>query len=355
MDKYLVKKSKPDTQSDDSNQSTSSEQTNKEKAEDLKHKIVRKFNEDWQNLYFVTEQDGKPFCLLCRDVQPENRKFNIERHFNSKHNDINTKFPLSSDKRAKEINRLKANLQSERSIVKRFLTTNELVSIASYNVAFNLAKSGKPYTDGEFFKDLMCTSVEILCNNMDKKVNENILNNIKMMPLSDNTISRRVNSIGVDIERNLKSDLEKCQCFSLALDESTDICDTAQLVFWVRYTIDMENYHENILAMIPLNEQTRGEDIFNAFKTVHTRFNIDLKKLVSVCSDGAPSMTGKYAGFIARLKRYMVENGVKHELIAYHCIIHQENLCGKTIGNDNNVLQTITKVRSTEISTHSQV
>lgn len=169
MDKFLEKKSKSDTQSDDSNQSQCSEKSSKEKQEDLKHKAARKFNNDWENLYFVIEQNGKPFCLLCNDVGTENRKYNIERHFNSRHNGINTKFPLLSDQRAKEIDRLKKNLRSERSIVKRFLSPNELLSFASYDIAFNLAKSGKPYTDGHFFKNLMCSTVEILCENVEKK------------------------------------------------------------------------------------------------------------------------------------------------------------------------------------------
>lgn len=150
MDKYLTKKTKSDNQSDGSNtsdQNRSAEKISKEKQDDLKHKSVRKFHNEWEKDYFVVEQNGKPFCLLCRDIGTENRKFNIERHFNSKHSEINTKFPLSSAERAKEIDRLKNSLKSEQSIVKRFLTTNELVTMASYDISFNLAKFGKPYTD----------------------------------------------------------------------------------------------------------------------------------------------------------------------------------------------------------------
>ena len=45
-------------------------------------------------------------------------------------------------------------------------------------------------------------------------------------------------------------------------------------------------------------------------------------------SAGAPVMTGKQNGFATLLAK-----SVPHEIIAHHCIIHQENLCGKTLEN----------------------
>lgn len=150
--------------------------------------------------------------------------------------------------------------------------------------------------------------------------------------------------MGKNIENTLKNDLQNCHSFSLALDETTDIGDTSQLVFWVRYIDDSGNVKENLLALVPLKEQTRAIEIFEAFLLVVSRFNLDLTKLVCVCTDGAPAMTGKYNGFIARLKKYMDENGIKHKLISYHCILHQENLCAKSMEGGCDVLKTITEV-----------
>lgn len=88
--------------------------------------------------------------------------------------------------------------------------------------------------------------------------------------------------IGAEIEANLKHDLQECDFFSIALDETTDICDVAQLIFWVRY-VKNGQIHENMLALVPLTEQTRACDIFDAFMKVVARFNLDLSKLASVC------------------------------------------------------------------------
>jgi len=47
-------------------------------------------------------------------------------------------------------------------------------------------------------------------------------------------------------------------------------------------------------------------------------------KINSVCTDGAPVMTGKINGCVALLKQFL-----DRELFSYHCIIHQEALCAK--------------------------
>jgi len=52
---------------------------------------------------------------------------------------------------------------------------------------------------------------------------------------------------------------------------------------------------------------------------------LDVNKIVSVTTDGAPSMTGKDAGFVNLFTKH-----VGHPLVAFHCIVHQEALCEKS-------------------------
>lgn len=53
------------------------------------------------------------------------------------------------------------------------------------------------------------------------------------------------------------------------------------------------------------------------------RKGIVWEKINSVCTDGAPAMTGKINGCVALLKQFL-----GRELFSYHCI-HQEALCAK--------------------------
>lgn len=235
-------------------------------------------------------------------------------------------------------------------MVRSFLEKNETLTSTSYQIAFDIAKSAKPYTDGEFHKKLLQTTITTLCTNFDDKVKSNLLDNVRLLSLSGQTISRRIHDLGTHIEIKLKNDLQKCHSFALALDETTDIADVSQLVFWVRYVIDMNTFGEELLALVPLNEQTRAIDIFNAFLSVISRFNLDLKKLACICTDGAPAMTGKTNGFVASVQKHMKQNGIQHELIAYHCILHQENLCAKAIEKGNNVLAIVTEVHKLNFS-----
>ena len=51
---------------------------------------------------------------------------------------------------------------------------------------------------------------------------------------------------------------------------------------------------------------------------------IKFSKLLRVCNDGAPSMIGRTAGTGAIHERFL-----DRPLLIYHCIIHQECMCGK--------------------------
>ena len=95
---------------------------------------------------------------------------------------------------------------------------------------------------------------------------------------------------------------------------------------------------EDFLSIETLATRTRGEDIFIAVKNACIRSGLDLKYLRGICTDGAPAMTSNQQGFVARFLDYVFNGYDNKELINFHCIIHQEALCAKSV-----VLNTILK------------
>jgi hypothetical protein len=95
------------------------------------------------------------------------------------------------------------------------------------------------------------------------------------------------------LEKQLRNQLKSCQAFSIALDESTDISDTAQIIFWIRFVSEDLSIHEELLALHGKKDQTRGIDILQEFNKAMSKFQLNLEKMVLVTTDGAPAMTGK--------------------------------------------------------------
>ena len=100
---------------------------------------------------------------------------------------------------------------------------------ASYLVAELVAKSKKPHTVGE---SLILPACKAIVNVM---LGPDAVKEIAKVPLSDNSIARRIDDMSADIESIV---LEKIRCsgkFALQLDESTDISGHAQLLANVRF------------------------------------------------------------------------------------------------------------------------
>ena len=105
---------------------------------------------------------------------------------------------------------------------------------------------------------------------------------------------------------------------------------------------------EKLIELIPLKGQTRGEDICEAvlecLRIGLTTKGINKNHLVSVATNGAPSMTGAHKGFIVLLQK-----SLDRQLLTFHCILHQEALCAQTFPPEctqvmNVVIQIINKI-----------
>ena len=88
---------------------------------------------------------------------------------------------------------------------------------------------------------------------------------------------------------------------------------------------------------------TRGEDLFEKLLLAMRKFNLPFEKLGEIATDGAPAMVGSQKGSTALLEKELTRCGLAaDDLVVCHCIIHQQNLCAKSL-QLRNIMSTIIK------------
>ncbi|XP_075933644.1 general transcription factor II-I repeat domain-containing protein 2-like [Anarhichas minor] len=279
----------------------------------------RVFNLQWSNDYFFVQCKEKAVCLICQEAVAVFKEFNLRRHYESRHKDKYDN--LQGQMRADKLSKLKSGLLAQQNTFVRQAQLNQSSVRAQL-----IASSGKPFTDGEFVKKCLNAVAEEVCP--EKK---DVFNAVS---LSASTITRRIEEIGGNVYAQLQQKTKEFYFFSLALDESTDVQDTAQLLIFIRGVSANFEMCEELAALQSLKGTSTGEDIFGKVCQTMEELDIDWSKLASITTDGAPSMVGASRGLIGRMNREMEERGLTAP-IQVHCLIHQQALCCKVLKWDS--------------------
>uniref|UniRef100_A0A3P9IIY1 SPIN-DOC-like zinc-finger domain-containing protein n=1 Tax=Oryzias latipes TaxID=8090 RepID=A0A3P9IIY1_ORYLA len=291
------------------------------------HTDKRHFKQKGEDDYFFAEISSKAVCLICQQSVAVLKEYNIRRHYETKHAVFSR---YKGEARKKKSSELPSKLRSQQATLKRPSTAQDCATRASYEISALIAKSGRSFSTGDFVKEKSFFS---------------------QISLSRNTVTRRVEDLSRDIGDQLTVKSRDFVAFSLACDESTDISDSAQLLVFVRgINADMEMTQE-LAGLETLRGTTKGEDLFAAVSRVLDKYNLSWDKMVGITTDGAPAMIGKKAGLTALISQKVSECGGK--VAQYHCILHQEQLCAKTIGLADvvrDVVKIINCIRSKALS-----
>lgn len=202
-------------------------------------------------------------------------------------------------------------------------------------LAFKLAKASKPVSKGEFLKECMVKIAGLLCPESKDK--------FEKISLSCRTVTRCVELIDEDIASEIQKRQRFFRLYSLALNESNNIKDTAQLLIFIQGINDSFEITEEFLTMEFLKGKTRGQDLYEWVSAVIERMKLLWSKLANVTMDGSLNLTGKNVGLLKRIQDKVKEENPDQDVIFLHCIIHQESLC-KSVLHLNHVENPVVKL-----------
>ena len=192
---------------------------------------------------------------------------------------------------------------------------------ASYLVSMRIAKEKKPHTIAE---KLILPCCKDIVNSM---FGEESAKKLNVIPLSDNTVQRRISDISDDIKDQVINEIKEAETFAIQLDESTDISSMAQLLVFARYAKGSTfkgKYLQRRVLILPsasfhYNWRRHLWSCVELFRCQWTWW-----ENVSGCTtDGAPAMLGCRSGFVSRV------NAVNPEVKNVHCMFHRQAYTGR--------------------------
>ena len=193
---------------------------------------------------------------------------------------------------------------------------------ASYNISLLIVKAGKPHTIGE---ELILPAVKEVIKTVLHKSPEQV---IKLIPLSDNSVQRRVDK--------------------MRLDESTLLGNELLLLAYVCF-IKSGSLCQELLFACLLETDTKGESVYRAVEDYFQKKSIPLTNIISCATDGASSMVGCHHGFLSYLKKAVPK------VLTVHYVIHQQHLVAKNLSEKlheslSTVITAVNKIKANALN-----
>ncbi|XP_045483145.1 zinc finger BED domain-containing protein 5-like [Harmonia axyridis] len=319
MDRFLLNKKQVGSSNDSEEASTSG-------GREAKKRKYRKYDDSYLDFGFTSievNNEEKPQCVLCLKILSSESMLpsKLKRHLETIH-------PTMVAKSRDFFHRKLQNLKKTKNVFTQQASVPNNALLASFKVAYRVAKCKKPHTIAE---ELILPAAIDMVNIM---VGESAGKLISKVPLSNNTISRRIHDIADDLNYQLIEKM-KSKDFGLQLDEATDSNSDAHLICYVRFLAD-NIIVEDLLFCKSITESAKAEDLFEILDKFIAESGLDWEKCIGVCTDGARSMSGRYGG-VQALIRKKAPNAMWT-----HCIIHREALASKSMSSElNQVLECV--------------
>lgn len=310
--------------SDDAKSATTSAGFSKNKLR--KKTVVRKWNEDYIKYgFYLTEEEKtkpmpRPTCMICPKLSLANQAMvpnKLNRHLLKNH-------PGLQFKQKSYFMTLKQNMQKSAKTMGDLVAPSRNAPLvrASFRIAHLLALHKKPFTEAE---DVVGPSLQIAAEELFDK---NALSKVREIPLSNDTMTRRVDAIAQDLEDQIMTKIRTSPWYGIQFDESTDFTNRAQLIGFVRFVdLEKEDIFEDFLFCEDVGVDTTGEAISKTVLKILTENQITLSQCSKITTDGAAGMTGIRNGAVAKIKK------LAPNCEGTHCDLHRENLASKPLNS----------------------
>ncbi|MBN3296790.1 ZBED5 protein, partial [Amia calva] len=173
--------------------------------------------------YTAKEEEPRPLCVVCCEILSNEsmKPAHLRHHFTTKHVILRMSLLTFSE---------------ETSTIRNSAIPVSKAQEASYHTSLRIAKAGKPHTFGE---ELWLPFAKVLMH----------------------TVTRRISDMVDDVRSTLIECIKMSRCFSLQLDEFTDVADFANLHVYIRYEFEGMS-HEDFMFCKPLPPRTIQGSIF---------------------------------------------------------------------------------------------
>ncbi|XP_027255119.1 zinc finger MYM-type protein 6 isoform X2 [Cricetulus griseus] len=262
------------------------------------------------------ESSPRAQCVICGEILPRESVMpvSLSNHLKAKHSELENKPVDFFEEKSLE-------MECQDSPLNKCLLVEESLVKASYLIAFQIAARKKPFSIAE---ELIKPYLVEMCSEV---LGSSAGDKMKTIPLSNNTIECRINTLSADIEDQLVQKLRDSRWFALQIDESPETSDVTLLLCYVRFIdYDCDDVKEEFLFCTEMPSPSTDLQVFELISKYIDSRSLNWNHCVGFCTDGAASMTDRRSCLKSKIQEI-----TKNTVVFTHCFIHREHLAAEKL------------------------